>query len=123
MRLAHTLPLRLIAPPSSAVAAAAALLHSDSIDSELADSKIRAQWPLARKAALADIVLDNSGTIAELHAKVDAWLEAQKRQSGWRRWIPTIPTVLLVALASPILLSATAFYNWITPETIMQAKL
>lgn len=38
-------------------------------------ARLGAQWPLASKAARADYVIDNSGTIAETHAQTDAVLE------------------------------------------------
>jgi dephospho-CoA kinase len=48
----------------------------DGCTREEAEARIRAQIPLAEKAALADHVIDNSGSLAETRARVDAVLEA-----------------------------------------------
>lgn len=45
-----------------------------------ADERIDSQWPLERKAALADRVIDNRGSLSELEAQVRRALEAE----GWR---------------------------------------
>jgi dephospho-CoA kinase len=40
---------------------------------------LQAQWPLAEKAARADFVVDNRGSLAETRSRVEAiWLELQK---------------------------------------------
>ena len=92
-------------------------VRADGVTSEVADSKIGAQWPLDKKRALADIVIDNDGTLPQLHEKLDAWMAAHaERQTRhwWQQWVPTVPTLLLVAVATPVLLSLTAFSRWIT---------
>ncbi len=45
-------------------------------------ARIRAQLPLERKAALADHVVENSGSVAELERAVDALHRALERQAG-----------------------------------------
>jgi dephospho-CoA kinase len=48
------------------------LLSRDGNDEALARAMIAAQAPRARRLALADEVIDNSGTLEDLHAAVDA---------------------------------------------------
>lgn len=89
---------------------------ADGVTSEVADSKIGAQWSLDKKRAMADIVIDNNGTLPELHEKLDAWMAAHaERQTRhwWQQWVPTVPTLLLVAVATPLILSLTALSRWI----------
>lgn len=45
-------------------------------DAELADREAR-QWPLDRKRAAADAVIDNSGSLAELHERLQPWLSRE----------------------------------------------
>lgn len=48
----------------------ARLQARDGFDAAAADARIAAQWPLAEKAKLATVVIDNRGTIAETEAQV-----------------------------------------------------
>ena len=45
-------------------------------------ARIRAKLPLAEKAKIADYVIDNSGTPAELRARADEVLDALCRRLG-----------------------------------------
>jgi len=47
------------------------LMARNGYDDTAARARIAAQWPLARKRPLADVVLDNRGTPAELAAQVN----------------------------------------------------
>jgi len=49
----------------------ARLQARDSLDTEAAHTRIRNQWPLAEKVAQADVVIDNSGSLAALYKQVD----------------------------------------------------
>lgn len=96
------------------------LMARDSISSEAAQTKMDAQWPLDRKVALADTVIENDGTLPQLHQALDAWVrthQAQQARGGLRgelaKWTPTVPTLLIVAACAPILLSITALSRWI----------
>lgn len=51
------------------------LMRRDGIDAAEADRRIDAQLPLERKVAVADHVLDNSGTLEDLHRAIDRVLE------------------------------------------------
>ena len=55
------------------------LKQRNGLTREQALSRIRAQWPDEKRAALADYVIDNSGTRDELRGKVeDTWHKLQK---------------------------------------------
>lgn len=70
---------------------------------------------------MADRIIENNGSLEELHQKLDAWyklhLADRQRKAWWREWVPTVPTMIAVALASPILLSGTALARafWLAP--------
>ncbi|HUF47404.1 MAG TPA: dephospho-CoA kinase [Vicinamibacterales bacterium] len=50
------------------------LMARDRLDGPSARARLAAQWPIGEKAALADYVVDTSGTIAETRARVeDVW--------------------------------------------------
>jgi len=49
------------------------LMRRDNIIEPVAAQKIDAQWPLSKKIQLADIVIDNSGSVIELHSATDQW--------------------------------------------------
>ncbi len=65
-------PLVVVSAPEEAQVARA--MARDAAREVDVRARVNAQWPLAEKAALADIVLDNSGTLAELLARTDAML-------------------------------------------------
>jgi dephospho-CoA kinase len=67
-------PLVVVAAPEE-VQVARACLRDGAAEAD-ARARIRAQMPLAAKTALADFVIDNTGTLAELVAKTDAVLDA-----------------------------------------------
>jgi dephospho-CoA kinase len=66
-------PLVVVSAPE-AVQIARAMARDGATESE-ALARIRAQMPLASKAAVADVVLENTGTLAELAARTDAMLD------------------------------------------------
>lgn len=47
-----------------------------------ADAMLAAQWPAEAKRARADDVIENAGTLAELHARVDALLAAWRARAA-----------------------------------------
>jgi dephospho-CoA kinase len=67
-------PLVVVAAPEE-VQVARARLRDGAAEAD-ARARIRAQMPLAARTALADFVIDNTGTLAELVAKTDAVLDA-----------------------------------------------
>lgn len=50
------------------------LMARDGIDSVEAFQRMTSQMSIERKADMADVVIDNSGTIAETHQQLSAWL-------------------------------------------------
>lgn len=59
------------------------LMARDNLTAEAAAQRIQAQWPLERKAALADVVLDNRGTPDALReAVLAAWRTAVPGAGG-----------------------------------------
>ncbi len=65
-------PLVVVSAPE-AVQIARAVARDGATEDE-ARARVSAQMPLAAKAAVADIVLENTGTLAELDARTDAML-------------------------------------------------
>jgi len=56
----------------------ARLMQRDKVDAALALNMIAAQAPRSRRLAIADEVLANDGTLAELQSRVDAaWVDWQ----------------------------------------------
>ena len=51
------------------------LMSRDQLNEQQARRRIAAQWPLSRKIALADVVIDNEGTIAQTKAQLAAWIK------------------------------------------------
>lgn len=51
------------------------LMSRDHLDEQQARARIAAQWPLSRKIALADIVINNDGTIAQTQAQLADWIK------------------------------------------------
>lgn len=51
------------------------LMSRDQLNEQQARRRIAAQWPLSRKIALADVVIDNDGTIAQTKAQLAAWIK------------------------------------------------
>jgi dephospho-CoA kinase len=62
-------PLVVVAVPREVQRAR--LMQRDGIDAAEAERRIDSQWPLERKVAVADFVIDNRGTLEELDGKVD----------------------------------------------------
>lgn len=67
-------PLVVVAAPEDVQVARAAARDAATPDEVRA--RIRAQMPLSEKAKVADFVIENTGTLADLHAKTDAVLAA-----------------------------------------------
>ena len=58
------------------------LRRRNSLDDEEAQRRIAAQWPLARKVARADYVLDNDASLPQLEAAVEKlWRELNRRRN------------------------------------------
>lgn len=51
------------------------LMQRNGLTAAAADARINSQWPLARKRQLADVVIDNNGSLAETKAQVLAALQ------------------------------------------------
>jgi len=51
------------------------LMARDGLSEEAAQARMAQQWSIAKKAALADVVIDNAGTIAETRQQVVKWLD------------------------------------------------
>lgn len=58
------------------------LQDRDGLDPEAARARLAAQWPIERKVALADRVIPNTGTLADLERVVDALLGELGLDSG-----------------------------------------
>jgi dephospho-CoA kinase len=67
-------PLVVVAAPEDVQVARACV--RDRATPEEARARIRAQMPLAEKTKVADFVIENDGTLSELHRKTDAVLTA-----------------------------------------------
>jgi dephospho-CoA kinase len=67
-------PLVVVAAPEEVQVARASTRDGASVDD--VRSRIRAQFPLADKVALADYVIENTGTLADLERKTDETLAA-----------------------------------------------
>ncbi|HZG83525.1 dephospho-CoA kinase [Paenibacillus sp.] len=50
------------------------LMKRDGLTTEAAEQRLDAQMPIERKKELADVVIDNSGTLEQTEAQVDAYL-------------------------------------------------
>ncbi|QMU07831.1 dephospho-CoA kinase [Levilactobacillus suantsaii] len=55
------------------------LMARDHLSIADAQARIDRQWPLARKVALADVVIDNDGDITQTRQQVVKWLDATKK--------------------------------------------
>lgn len=51
------------------------LMNRDHLDEQQARARIAAQWPLSRKIALSDIVINNDGTVAQTQAQLADWIK------------------------------------------------
>lgn len=77
------------------------LCARDGVSLTDAQSRIAAQWSLDEKAARADVVIDNSGTPAQLASQVDrVWSELERQSPDIQR----IPWFLRPVTASSLLL-------------------
>lgn len=56
------------------------LVERDQISEDYAMKKIKAQWPMSKKKALADVVIDNSKSILETRKAFDKALERMRKQ-------------------------------------------
>ncbi|KAI0261405.1 CoaE-domain-containing protein [Gloeopeniophorella convolvens] len=59
------------------------LMKRDGSTREAARARLKAQLPIAEKLGFADIVIDNSGTQAELEVQVDAFARRLYLEAGW----------------------------------------
>ncbi|KAK9819816.1 hypothetical protein WJX72_002721 [[Myrmecia] bisecta] len=73
------------------------LVKRDRCSREEAEAKIRAQMPLEAKRQLADYVIDNSGTLPQLHSQVFAMLKSISSGAVWQGMVssPLSLTLLL----------------------------
>ncbi|NLR10554.1 MULTISPECIES: dephospho-CoA kinase [Lactobacillaceae] len=51
------------------------LMARDGLSAAAAQARMDQQWPITKKVALADVVIDNAGTIAETRQQVVKWLD------------------------------------------------
>lgn len=51
------------------------LMNRDHLNTKQARERIAAQWPLSRKVALADVVINNDGTATATQAQLADWLK------------------------------------------------
>ena len=51
------------------------LMVRNGLDEDAAQARMDQQWPIAKKVALADVVIDNAGTIAQTRQQVVKWLD------------------------------------------------
>ena len=51
------------------------LMARDGLSASAAQARMAQQWPITKKVALADVVIDNAGTIAETRQQVVKWLD------------------------------------------------
>ncbi|KAJ7618398.1 CoaE-domain-containing protein [Roridomyces roridus] len=61
----------------------ARLMQRDGSSREDASSRLNSQIPIADKVQYADRVIDNSGSLADLEARVESLVQALDRQVGW----------------------------------------
>jgi dephospho-CoA kinase len=54
------------------------LMNRDHLNAKQARERIAAQWPLSRKVALADVVINNDGTAAATQAQLADWLKRMR---------------------------------------------
>lgn len=59
------------------------LMRRDSSAADAASARIKSQLSIADKLQYADIVVDNSGSIQDLHDQVDALVRHLHRDAGW----------------------------------------
>lgn len=60
------------------------LIERDRIDAEVINARWAHQWPLSRKRHLADIVVDNSGTLEELTEKAERlYISLTETETGY----------------------------------------
>lgn len=76
----------------------ARLQERDQVSSELAQQKIDAQLPTAKKVELADYMLDNEGSLEALKRDAEALSQRLKRASKWHGWLLSPLAAGLVAL-------------------------
>jgi hypothetical protein len=76
------------------------LIQRDDSTRDDARARLESQLPIVEKLAYADIVLDNSGTQAELEVQVDEFARRLYLERGWRwrlEWL--IPPIGLICAA------------------------
>lgn len=73
------------------------LQERDGSTREAAQSRVKAQMPIADKLDYADQVLDNSGRPADLEPQVDALVRRIQRETGWSYRLDLFPPFGLVS--------------------------
>ncbi len=56
------------------------LMNRDGLAREEAERRLMAQWPIDKKRKLADIVIDNGGSLEKTEAQVEEFLRARGLQ-------------------------------------------
>ncbi|QRV90139.1 dephospho-CoA kinase [Ceratobasidium sp. AG-Ba] len=59
------------------------LMRRDSSDRAAAQSRVSSQLPLASKLEYADLVIDNSGTLADTERQVNSLVQRLEKETGW----------------------------------------
>ena len=80
------------------------LMQRDNCTREAARTRLQAQLPITEKLGYADVVLDNSGTKAELEVQVDGFARRLYLDAGWSwrlKWL--IPPLGLLSAISTLL--------------------
>ena len=78
----HALFRPLVVVAASEPLQIARCMARDGLTEDEARARVRSQMPLAKKIAVADFVIENDGTLAELEAEVDATLQAIRERLG-----------------------------------------
>lgn len=79
-------------------------MQRDKSTREAARARLQAQLPITEKLEYADIVLENSGTQAELEVQVDAYARRLYLDAGWSwrlKWL--IPPLGMFSAMSTLL--------------------
>ena len=79
------------------------LMQRDNCTREAARSRLQAQLPITEKLEYADVVLDNSGTKAELEVQVEGFARRLYLDAGWSwrlKWL--IPPLGLLSAISTL---------------------
>lgn len=83
------------------------LMQRDALERAAAKARIAAQMPLGAKRRLADVVLENDGSPAELRQQVGQLVAALRRGAWLHCWLLSPPGLLGAAAASLLLWHGT----------------